>query len=227
MADDSQKISCPNCGGALTPDFIRAEAARLSEGDSPKSPLLVHWSFFEAIDADLHEYSRYIEFDARNFAAYSVNFARLYLSICSEIDVVLKMLCKHLGQPAQGSDINHYRDVITQKYQNFGTSRVLVRPMNRLFVPWSEWKTPKKDNPAWWRSYNDVKHERNVYFTEANLKNVLLSASGLLVALWYWSHCEPRTINWELAELKVFSFVPLGSGEISSVAAPFPQPPKE
>jgi hypothetical protein len=216
-------ISCPNCGGPLTPDFVRAEASKLVKPNSPKPSLLVHWSFFETIDADLHEYSRYLEFDEANFAAYSVNFARLYLSICSEIDVILKMLCKHLGQPAKGgSDI--------------GTVRVLIRPMNWLFVPWFEWKTTEKDNPPWWRSYNDVKHERNVYFAQANLKNVLLSASGLLVALLFWSHHEPRTLNWETTELKVFGFdkdqrwifkvgAHLGSGEISRVAAPFPQPP--
>jgi len=104
----------------------------------------MHWSFFEAIDADLHEYSRYLEFDERNFTAYSVNLVRLYLSICSEIDVVLKMLCKQLGEPTQrGSDINHYRAVITQKYPNFGNVRVLIHPMNRPVWPWIEWKTLK------------------------------------------------------------------------------------
>jgi hypothetical protein len=93
-----------------------------------------------------------------------VNLARLYLSICSEIDVILKMLCKHLGQPVpRGSGIDHYRRVITQRYPNFGNVRVLVGPMNWLFVPWFEWKTTKEDNPLLWRSYNAVSFSKRYF----------------------------------------------------------------
>ena len=60
-----------------------------------------HWAFFETIDEDLHEYSRYLEFHRDNFKAYSVNLARLYLSICSEMHVLLKVICDKLCQPAK------------------------------------------------------------------------------------------------------------------------------
>jgi hypothetical protein len=44
------------------------------------------------IAEDLYAYSRYLEFNPKNYGAFSINLARLYLSICSEVDVLAKML---------------------------------------------------------------------------------------------------------------------------------------
>ena len=155
---------------------------------------LQHWAFFETIDEDLHEYSRYLEFHKDNFKAYSVNLVRLYLSICSEIDVLLKLICAKLGKPAKNSGINHYRDVISKQFPNFGYFRVLIRPMGRVAQPWPKWRRKSKGHPEWWRSYNNVKHERNLYFAQANLQNVLLSAAGLYVVLFYWHRIETGSL---------------------------------
>jgi hypothetical protein len=125
---------------------------------------LQHWAFFETIDEDLHEYSCYLEFHKDNFKAYSVNLVRLYLSICSEIDVLLKVICDKLGQPAKDSSITHYRAVISKQFRNFGHFRVLIRPMGQVAFPWLKWRPKSKGQPEWWHNYNNVKHERNVYF---------------------------------------------------------------
>jgi hypothetical protein len=157
----------------------------------PKSKQLgldPHWAFFEAIDEDLHEYSRYLEFHRDNFKAYSVNLARLYLSICSEVDVLLKVMCAKLGQPAKSSKIDHYRSVIVKQFPNFGYFRVLIRPMQQIAMPWLKWRPRSRGQPEWWHRYNDVKHERNLYFAHANLENVLSAASALYIVLFY-CHC--------------------------------------
>jgi hypothetical protein len=49
--------------------------------------------------------------------------------------------------------------------------------------PWRGWNSGT--SPAWWDSYNDVKHKRHVRYTDANLANVLHAAAGLLVLLVY------------------------------------------
>ena len=56
------------------------------------------------------------------------------------------------------------------------------------FQPWLSWKTGK--NPSWWQSYNDVKHERDKFYRDANLGNVLESTVGLLVLLTYYHQPE-------------------------------------
>jgi hypothetical protein len=55
-----------------------------------------HWSFFELIDDDLHSLGRYVEFATDNYGTYSAHLTRLYLQICSEVDVIAKLLCKRI-----------------------------------------------------------------------------------------------------------------------------------
>jgi hypothetical protein len=147
-----------------------------------------HWIFFETIDEDLHAYSRYLEFHDKNFSAFSINLVRLYLSICSEVDVVAKMICEREKKPPtkKSSGIQHYREVITNRYPVFARFWVRIRPMQLSIQPWGEWWTTKDLHPPWWSDYNAVKHERNTSFSRANLENVLYSAAGLRIMLIYW-----------------------------------------
>jgi len=53
-------------------------------------------------------------------------------------------------------------------------------------TPWLDWD--QGNNPAWWRSYNNVKHERNAHYAEANLGNALSAIAGLCVLVCYLYH---------------------------------------
>ena len=151
----------------------------------------LHWTLFETIDEDLLAFSRQVEFAEANFPTYSVYLSRLYLTICSEIDVVAKLLCERIDSEAKAENINEYRDVIGPKYPNFSRLSITIRPMGLDLVPWEEWQDWKaKKNPSWWSFHNDVKHQRDKYFHLANLGNVLQSASGLLVLLTYYHQPE-------------------------------------
>jgi hypothetical protein len=50
----------------------------------------------------------------------------------------------------------------------------------------------KHRNPNWWRSYNDVKHERQGHFASANLGNALDAMAGLFVLVSYLCEKELR-----------------------------------
>jgi hypothetical protein len=173
------------------------DSDRTPQSDCP------HWVLFETIEDDLHEYSRYLEFHRDNFQAFSVNFVRLYLSICSEIDVVLKLLCERIDPAAQRKNIDDYRKTIVAKFPNFHRVRVWIRPLNCVASPWKAWS--KGENPSWWRSYNQVKHERNRYFRDANLRNVLESSTALLVVLLFWHPMEVSE-GWLGPNMKMFGF---------------------
>jgi hypothetical protein len=57
------------------------------------------------------------------------------------------------------------------------------------FQPWADWAN--RVNPKWWKSYNDVKHERNKHFKDATLENALNSLAGLLIiTLYYFKELE-------------------------------------
>lgn len=147
-----------------------------------------HWQFFESVDDELHSLSRIIEFAPENFGAFSVHLVRLYLAICSEIDVVAKLLCERINPTAMSRNIDDYRDLVTSRFPGFAVLHIEMPSHELDFQPWLAWTTGA--NPGWWRSYNNVKHERSKYFRDANLGNVLDSAAGLLVLLVYFYQPE-------------------------------------
>ena len=142
-----------------------------------------HWQFFESLDDELHSLSRIVDFSKDNFSTYSVHFARLYLSVCSEIDVVAKLLCAQIQAFAPPENIDGYRALIAPKFPNFSTLRIEMPGHELDFQPWSAWNS--NVNPQWWKSYNQVKHQRDKFFRDANLGNLLESSAGLLVLLVY------------------------------------------
>jgi hypothetical protein len=166
-----------------------------------------HWVFFETIDEDLHAYSRYLEFHDKNFSAFSINFVRLYLSICSEVDVVAKMICSSSDTLPKRPNIEDYRKIIIGRHPDFGSIRVTIRPMQLIIRPWGEWYDTKDLNPEWWNGYNAVKHHRDKSYYLANLQNVLHSAAGLLVLLMlcYGRHLGSTGV---LERLRIFAPYP-------------------
>ena len=52
-------------------------------------------------------------------------------------------------------------------------------------------------NPSWWRSYNDVKHQRDLHFAEANLENCTNAIAGLFEIVLYCHKAEKSTNSLE------------------------------
>jgi|LDZT01.1.fsa_nt_gi hypothetical protein len=151
---------------------------------------LLHWNYFLALESDLSDLSRYIEFTSANFDTYSIELAHLLLASASEVDVKLKELCYHLDHHMKVKNIDDYRRVIKDNLPEFLDEKVYIPRYNISFTPWLEWKSDS--NPEWWGSYNNVKHERNKFFSDANLKNVIHSMGGLFVAENYFYMMELR-----------------------------------
>jgi hypothetical protein len=148
-----------------------------------------HWTLFEVIDEDLQAFSRQVEFAPANFPTYSVTLLRLYLSICSEIDVVAKLLCQRVGAALPDRpNMDHYRQALKVQYPNLSTLKITVRPMAYEILPWQAWEQDK--TPDWWQKHQLVKHQRHQNFSDANLGNVLHAAAGLLVFLIYWHKAD-------------------------------------
>lgn len=147
-------------------------------------PNKLHWNYFLALEDDLDTVSRYIEFSEGNFNTYSIELAHLLFAASSEVDVVAKTLCAQLDATAQRGNINEYRSTITAGIPNLATEEVFIQRYGLSLTPWIDWTG--STNPLWWRSYNNVKHERDQYFSEATLKNALNALAGLLVITFYY-----------------------------------------
>jgi hypothetical protein len=146
----------------------------------------IHWNYFLALENDLEAVSRYIEFIDQNFQTYSIELAHLLLASSSEIDVIMKELCKLIAPGEDANNIIDYRKIIKSKKPKFADEPVYISRYGISLTPWINWKNDK--SPFWWESYNNVKHERNLYFNEANLEHVINSLGALLITNFYYYH---------------------------------------
>lgn len=142
-----------------------------------------HWHYFVTLCEDLEKTSRFVEPTPDNFKTYSIEYARLYLAIASEVDVVAKLLCEKINQTAKRGNIDEYRAVILGAYPGFADIQVVIPRYDISLIPWKDWRSGS--NPDWWRKHNEVKHERNKAFKDANMENTLNALGGLLVLVGY------------------------------------------
>jgi len=163
-----------------------------------------HWRYFLTLDEDIEKTTRFVEPNRANFRTYSVEFVRLILSTCSEVDVVAKVLCALINPTHKAQDMNGYRSVITTKYPKIHTSKVVVDRFNLIFEPWKEWGNGV--NPGWWRDHQNVKHKRHQNFGLADLEHCLNAAAGLFCLVLYVHHKDlaalqpkPRLFNMPTA----------------------------
>ena len=159
---------------------------------------LLHWNYFLALEKNLEMVSRFVEFDKNNEKTYSIELAHLLLASSSEVDVVAKGICSILDSAKRPRTIDGYRAIIVHSLPDFCAEQAFIPRYGLDFTPWERW--PKDLNPLWWQSYNNVKHQRNDHFQEANLKNVLNSMGGLLIMIFYFyklkfSEADPITFR--------------------------------
>jgi len=139
----------------------------------------LHWNYFIALEQDLEVVARYIEFSERNFDTYSIELAHLLFAAASEVDVVAKLVCERVSPHAPRGNINDYRVVLLAEFPDISSKHIFVPRYGLTLTPWENWTG--LNNPDWWRSYNNVKHERDAHFHEATLKNALNALGALLI----------------------------------------------
>lgn len=154
-----------------------------------------HWNYLLAIEGDLKELSRYVEFDEKNFGCFSIEIARILLACGAEVDVVCKQVCKAISQNSKARDIHTYRVELNQRYPNIPNFQVLMPRFGLTLVPWDEW-SKAHGVPDWWTAYNKVKHERDSEYQRASLKNALNAVGGLFVILLHMLEAKGLLGNW-------------------------------
>jgi hypothetical protein len=153
-----------------------------------ESKKLIHWNYFLALDSDAENLSRYVEFTEDNYNSYSIEMVRLLLSSASEVDCVAKLLCAKINSSAKPDSIDKYCGIINPNYPQIKDMKIQIRRYSLELTPWDEWKNDK--TPLWWSEHNHVKHQRDINFKKANLKNTLNSIAGLFCLLLYYYRDE-------------------------------------
>jgi hypothetical protein len=144
----------------------------------------LHWNYFLALERDMEVLSRYVEFCEANFSVFSVELAHLLFAAASEVDVVAKLVCEQVSPGTRRDNINDYKAVLVPAIPDLVETEVFVPRYGLSFKPWLNWAGTQ--NPVWWRSYNNVKHERDAHFNEATLKNSLNALGALLLLTFHY-----------------------------------------
>lgn len=157
----------------------------------------LHWSYYLVLEKDFLDRERYISFDfgdnymygsqgvtdVANSNTFSNEFVKQYQAICSEVDVILKSICKELGNN-NADTMPAYTDEVLRNWSNLPNQKVKLNTIE--LQPFQNWSpSPTYKSPDWWRPYNGVKHERLENFRKANLKNVANALAGLYVLELY------------------------------------------
>ncbi len=149
---------------------------------STTSPPYLHWNYFLALESDFLKVSRYIEIAEKNYQTYSLELAHLLFACSSEVEVSLKGICKKYAPHENPHNIDGCRKIIMSKGQQFADRKVLMPRFSISEIsPFENWKDD--ENPVWWHAYNKVKHQRDKYYTEANLKNSIEALAGLFISV--------------------------------------------
>lgn len=148
-----------------------------------------HWQYLITLDSDLKEVSRYVDIRPENFATFSIEFVRLLLAAGSEIDVVAKLLCEKIDSSRTYRNINDYRVTITNKFPKYHSMVIDIPQYELQLTPWDDWN--QNQNPSWWTACNNVKHQRDRNFQDANLENTINAVAGLFAMIWHL-HREDR-----------------------------------
>lgn len=161
-----------------------------------------YWKYYLSLESQVVELERFIEFDLKvNGKTYSSRLLELLQAICSEIDVIGKTLalqCDSSYRVTKYTPIKSWWFVIQNTYAGIQSEPVCFR--KETLFPWANFFVAKVNGkhiddptvlnahvPAWWNSYNNVKHRRTdrdrngLMYSHANLSNVINALAGLCV----------------------------------------------
>ena len=162
---------------------------------------LPHWRYYLALESDYLRLERFVDFSG-NDDTYSIEIARLLMSACAEVDVVLKQLCERWSPGCGASSIGAYFEVVAAHLPELIEFPVSSPRFELSFTPWIDWT--KEDSPGWWTANNKVKHHRHTEFAQATLKNCL-NAGAALLSLNLFLYREEATSSQLIPTAQVFN----------------------
>ena len=139
-----------------------------------------HWDYFLKLEADFADTLRYIECCEANEAAFSTEFAKQLVCICTECEALIKKICKATDPKNPATNMGHYKRSTLKAFPGIHKAPVYLGRRRRTLHPFADWHTTG-GRLEWWNAYQDIKHHRDSNLEKANLGNTLNALSALLL----------------------------------------------
>lgn len=149
--------------------------------------------YYLNIESKLIETNQYVEHCEDNMNAYSNEFANIIMLSGSELDLLLKDYSKLNGEILNDKKYNmgeykkHFKDNILKANIEMINQDITISPFEN-YDPKNQ-----EDKLEWWVAYNNIKHNRIAYKSDASLKNALYIIAAHYIIL-------NRTISKSLCE---------------------------
>lgn len=156
-----------------------------------------YWRYYLMLEKKFIHTLSYVELATSNYMCYSNEYALLLQSIGAELDSFFKVYC--------GFDLDNrknmtdYAKSVLNSYPKIKEQVIDVPAYSLSFIPFEAWTGDSHSQPlAWWKAFNDIKHKRSKYKTEASLQNVLHSLGALY--LLEIKYLQNITLNTDAAD---------------------------
>jgi hypothetical protein len=147
---------------------------------------------FGLIQSDLTRLFEYIEPSDQNLDTYSYRIHELFMRTCIEVEANFKAILKENifnpkdkngdPRPEKRWNIHDYMKVNkTHRLSSYKIHVPIWDGTQSIYEPYKEWIG--SNELLWYQAYNKSKHDRQVEFKHANLKNLMNSVAGLLALL--------------------------------------------
>ncbi len=152
---------------------------------------LKYWRYAEIINEELGSASRYVEPVEENFSTYSLEFAKILLASCAEVEAVAKLLCGIINPNSrideQDANVNMkaISKVIVSRFPEINHAKATIVSTEIDIFPFDVWVSENIKAPSWWLAYDKIKHERHHYFSYATYKNAIDSTAAMLILNCY------------------------------------------
>jgi hypothetical protein len=145
---------------------------------------------FLLIQQDLHRLFEFIEPADRNLPTYSFRTHELLLRTCVEVEANCKAILTENGYGGSANlSMNDYRRIDAthrlSRYEVILPVWTGTKGRRRPFAAWSG-----SSALAWYRAYNESKHDRHSAFEEATFDAVVDAICGLVVIVAAQFHCD-------------------------------------
>ncbi len=187
-----------------------------------------YWDYYLELEDQFISTKRFVEFDDSNFDTFSVEYLKLLQAVCSEIDVVAKMLAEKYDasfKNIKNVNIQKWGYYLHLAYKNIEEISVSFNT-DYSVCPWNNWEyetytnkngalryriSKGKETPFWWTAYNKVRHERTSHYKNgksnyirANQKNLVYALAALFILEDLYLKANKENANFSYGKSKLF-----------------------
>lgn len=151
----------------------------------------MYWSYYMSVEKMLKNTSQYVSPSKLNENTYSDEFMKIILLSCSEIDSLLKVLCKHKNVNIDDKKYNmsvyakvllQYEMIKEMAYSPEHTTSINEKSI--IMFPFKELSEKETyGGLSWWKDYQKLKHNRLENAERGTLKNAVAAISAHYIIL--------------------------------------------